>query len=182
MGRLRVHHQVKLYRAVTPVYGPPKGGKPRDVPLPGQVAEALAAHLAKFPAAEVTLPWQAPEGKPRTFALIFTGEKNGSAHNRSAFNTKMWVPARRAAGIPDGDYDAAGMHQLRHHYASALLRGGVDIKRVQSYLGHHSAAFTLDVYGHLMPDDEERSLREIEAALNTARVVSNEPKTVSLET
>jgi integrase len=63
---VRVHHQVKLYRAVTPVYGPPKGGKPRDVPLPGQVAEALAAHLASFPAAEVTLPWQAPDAKPQT--------------------------------------------------------------------------------------------------------------------
>jgi len=60
------------------------------------------------------------------------------------------------------------MHQLRHHYASVLLAGGVDIKRVQSYLGHHSAAFTLDVYGHLMPDDGERSLRMVEAALAAA--------------
>ncbi|MGH3196388.1 MAG: tyrosine-type recombinase/integrase [Streptosporangiaceae bacterium] len=37
------------------------------------------------------------------------------------------------------------MHQLRHHFASLLLRGGVDIKRVQDWLGHHSAAFTLDI-------------------------------------
>ena len=42
---------------------------------------------------------------------------------------------------------------------------GVDVKRIQEYLGHHSAAFTLDVYGHLMPDDEEWSLRQVEAAL-----------------
>jgi integrase len=140
---VHVQRQVKLYRAVAPVYGPPKGGKPRDVPLPRHVAEAPAAHLAEFPAVEITLPWQAPQGKPRTYALIFTGDKGGPC-NRSAFNTKVWVPAHRKAGIPDGD-DAAGMHQLRHHHASALLRGGVDIKRVQSYLRHHSAAFTLDV-------------------------------------
>lgn len=167
---VHVQHQVKLYQAVTPVYGPPKGGKPRDVPLPRQGAEALAAHLEQFPAVEVTLPWQVPDGKPRTYALIFTGDKGGAV-NRSAFNKKTWVPARQSAGIADGDDDAAGMHQLRHHYASVLLRNGVDIKRVQSYLGHHSAAFTLDVYGHLMPDDEERSLRQIEAifdALETA--------------
>jgi prevent-host-death family protein len=44
-------------------------------------------------------------------------------------------------------------------------RGGIDIKRVQSYLGHHSAAITLGYYAHLIPDDEDRSLREIEAAL-----------------
>jgi integrase len=163
--RVVVAHQVKLYRGVTPVYGPPKGGKPRTVPLPRQVAEPLAVHLEQFPAREVTLPWQTPDGKPRTYTLIFTGDKGGAC-NRSAFNTKIWVPARREAGIPDGDEDAAGMHQLRHHYASALLRGGVDIKRVQEYLGHHSAAFTLDVYGHLMPNDEEASLRQIEAALS----------------
>jgi site-specific recombinase XerD len=45
------------------------------------------------------------------------------------------------------------MHQLRHHFTALLLRGGVDSKGVQEWLGHHSAAFTLDIYGHLMPDD-----------------------------
>lgn len=161
---VHVQHQVKLYRGITPVYGPPKGGKTRDVLLPRQVAEPLAAHLAEFPAVKVTLPWQAPDGKPRTFPLIFTGERGGPC-NRSAFNTKVWIPARQAAGIPDGDEDAAGMHQLRHHYASVLLRGGVDVKRVQAWLGHHSSSFTIDTYGHLMPDDEEASLRQIEAIL-----------------
>lgn len=161
--RVRIERQVKLYRAVVPVYGPPKGGKPRTVPLPAQVAEALSEHVRQFPPAEITLPWQSPDGKPRTFSLVFTGDRGGAC-NRSAFNRKVWIPARRRANIPADD-DAAGMHQLRHHYASALLRGGVDVKRVQEWLGHHSAGFTLDVYGHLMPDDEEASLRQIEAIL-----------------
>jgi len=162
-------HQVKLFKTVTPVYGPPKGGKPRDVPLPHQAAEALAAHLERFPAAEITLPWQSPDGRPRTFALVFTGDKGGPC-NRAAFNSKTWVPARRRAGIPDRaeDEGGAGMHQLRHHFASLLLRGGVDIKRVQEWLGRHSAAFTLDVYWHLMPDDHEASLRQVEAIFATA--------------
>jgi integrase len=163
---VHVRHQVRLYRHVKPVFGPPKGGKERDVPLPGQVAAALAAHLQSFPAATVTLPWMSPEGTPRSYALLFTGERSGGALMRPSFNSKVWVPARRKAAIPEGDDNAAGMHQLRHHYASTLLRGGIDVKRVQSYLGHHSAAFTLDVYGHLMPDDDERSLREIEAVLS----------------
>ena len=62
------------------------------------------------------------------------------------------------------------MHQLRHHFASlpASLRGGVDIKRVQECLGHHSAAFTLDIYGNLMPDDHEASPRQMEAIFATA--------------
>ncbi|MGH3397328.1 MAG: tyrosine-type recombinase/integrase, partial [Streptosporangiaceae bacterium] len=106
----------------------------------------------------------------------------GGPLNRAAFNTKVWGPARRRARVPDGkDADAAGMHQLRHYYASALLRGGIDIKRLQSYLGHHSAAFTIDVYGHLQANDHEASLRQIEAAL-AASVDSDETIAVSSET
>ena len=37
---LRVVHQVKLIRGKA-VFAPPKGGKERDVPLPGPVAAAL---------------------------------------------------------------------------------------------------------------------------------------------
>lgn len=162
---VHVRMQVRLHMGVTPVFGPPKGGKDRHVPLPSQVSLPLAAHLERFPAVAVTLPWLKPDGKPHTEELIFTGDKGGPL-NRAAFNTKIWGPARRRAGVPDGkDADAAGMHQLRHYYASALLRGGIDIKRLQSYLGHHSAAFTIDVYGHLQANDHEASLRQIEAAL-----------------
>jgi len=41
------------------------------------------------------------------------------------------------------------LHGTRHTYASLALRAGVDIKRVQASLGHATAAFTLDVYGHV---------------------------------
>jgi hypothetical protein len=44
----------------------------------------------------------------------------------------------------------------------------VDIKRVQEWLGHHSAAFTLDIYGHLMPDGHAASLRQVEAIFAAA--------------
>ena len=33
---VHARQQVKLYRAVTPVYGPPKGGKLRTLPLPSR--------------------------------------------------------------------------------------------------------------------------------------------------
>jgi integrase len=55
--------------------------------------------------------------------------------------------------------------QLRHHYASVLLAGGIDIRKLADYLGHHDPGFSLRVYAHLMPDDENRALRLIEAAL-----------------
>ena len=145
----------------------PKGGKEREVPLPEWVSLRLAAHIEAYPPVEVTLPWNEPgnpkrHGKPVTAALLFT--KNGGPVRHSTFNTTAWRPARNAAGIAEG-----GMHQLRHLYASALLAGGVDIRALSEYLGHHDPAITLRIYAHLMPSAEGRALRAIEAAFAEAR-------------
>ena len=60
------------------------------------------------------------------------------------------------------------MHQLRHFYASALLAGGVDIRALTEYLGHHDPAVTLRIYAPLMPSAKGRALRAIDAALGGA--------------
>ena len=41
------------------------------------------------------------------------------------------------------------LHDLPHPYAVAAIKSGDDIKTVQENLGHATAAFTLDVYGHV---------------------------------
>jgi integrase len=149
-------------------FAPPKGGKERDVPLAAAVSLALAAHIEGYPPQEVTLPWNEPgarrHGKPFTAALLFTSRRSGALHT-STFNTTAWRPARLAAGLAEG-----GMHQLRHFYASALLAGGVDVRALSEYLGHHDPAVTLRVYAHLMPSAEGRALRAIEAAFAEADV------------
>jgi integrase len=168
--RRKVHvcRQVRLHLGKFPVFGPPKGGrkdgdKARDVPLPESASLMLAAHIERFPPRPVTLPWMTTAGRPRTVTLLFTTPRGGVI-NRPAFNRDTWQPARKAAGIPDGP--DVGTHQLRHSYASRMLRGGIDVRRLAKYLGHHNATVTLRYYAHLLPNDEERSLREIEAALN----------------
>ncbi|MGI6635110.1 MAG: tyrosine-type recombinase/integrase [Christensenellales bacterium] len=40
-------------------------------------------------------------------------------------------------------------HDLRHTYAVLSIQAGDDIKTVQENLGHQTAAFTLDKYGHV---------------------------------
>lgn len=42
-------------------------------------------------------------------------------------------------------------HDLRHTFASLMLLQGISPKIVSESLGHASAAFTLDTYGHIMP-------------------------------
>ena len=50
----------------------------------------------------------------------------------------------RSLGFPE-----TRLHDLRHTFAVASIRAGDDIKTVQGNLGHATAAFTLDVYGHV---------------------------------
>lgn len=45
-------------------------------------------------------------------------------------------------------FDATRVHDLRHTFAMLSLQNGDDYKTLQENLGHASASFTLDVYGH----------------------------------
>jgi len=45
------------------------------------------------------------------------------------------------------------VHDLRHTYASQLIAARKELHYIQEQLGHHSPAFTLTVYGHLLPRD-----------------------------
>lgn len=53
-------------------------------------------------------------------------------------------------------------HDLRHTYAVMAIQSGDDIKTVQENLGHATAAFTLDRYGHVT----ERMKRDSAARMN----------------
>jgi integrase len=167
-----LHQAVYVRRQVKRVNGRlwfalPKGGKEREVPLEEDVSLRLAAHIETYAVVEVTLPWNEPEnpkrhGKPVTAPLLFT--RDSGPLNHSTFYTGAWRPARNAAGITEGS-----LHQLRHLFASVLLAGGVDIKALSEYLGHHDPTVTLRIYAHLMPSAKGRALKAIKAAFAEAR-------------
>lgn len=60
-------------------------------------------------------------------------------------------------GIPNTRF-----HDLRHSYAVASIRSGDDIKTVQENLGHATAAFTLDIYGHVTDQMKQASAARME--------------------
>jgi integrase len=157
---VHVRRQVRIVRGRL-VFALPKGGKERQVPLPEPVALALSEHLRTRPARAVTLPWLEPSGKPVTAELLLTSA-TGLALNRNTFNVHVWKPALRAAGLDSANREN-GTHALRHYFASSLLHHGCDIKSVSEYLGHHSAAFTLAVYAHVMPTAHDRMREAIDA-------------------
>ena len=61
----------------------------------------------------------------------------------------------------------ARFHDLRHSYAVAAIRAGDDIKTVQGNLGHATAAFTLDAYGHVTDQMKRESADRMERFIRT---------------
>lgn len=142
---LTVDRQLVNMAKKPPTFGPPKTrASYRTIPVPQVVLDALAAHLAEFPAG--------PDG------LIFT--LSGRPITRQAFGHK-WRPAREKARVPAEN----GLHACRHYYASLLIRHGESVKTVQARMGHASAVETLDTYAHLWPDSDDRTREAIDSVL-----------------
>jgi integrase len=70
-------------------------------------------------------------------------------------------------------------HDLRHGHASQALQDGVPVKTVQERLGHATAAFTLDVYGHLLPGADQRAAESTQRTLGAAIEKRRQNKTVN---
>ncbi len=67
---------------------------------------------------------------------------------RAACAAACSSPPPRRAGLT-----GVGFHTLRHTCASMLIESGLSPLRLQRWMGHHSPAFTLDTYGHLIDGD-----------------------------
>jgi len=142
---ITVDRQLILPGSGEPQFGPPKtAASGRTVPLPKVVGESLAAHLERRPATEN--------------GLIFTNERGGPLR-RNRFG-EIWRAAASRAEL-----DGLRFHDLRHFYASLLIRHGESVKVVQARLGHASASETLDTYSHLWPDNEERTRAAVDLVL-----------------
>ena len=57
------------------------------------------------------------------------------------------------------------LYDMRHTAATLALSAGVPPKVVSEMLGHASAAFTLDVYAHVLPHMQDSAAAQVEALL-----------------
>ena len=103
----------------------------RTVPLAGEIVKELKLWKLRCPRSEQGLVFPSPDG---------------SAIDSSNFHHRLWRPLLARAGVPHGTF-----HALRHSFASALINSNQSPKVVQTLLGHHSAAFTMDQYSDLWP-------------------------------
>ena len=121
-------------------FGTLKNGKTRIIAPAPYVMQILKKH--KIAQAEQRLrlgkSWD-PGDFPN---LVFT-HPDGSHYSQPTI-WKEFNEILIAAGI-----EHHRVHDLRHTYAVNSIRAGDDIKTLQENMGHYSAAFTLDRYGHV---------------------------------
>jgi integrase/recombinase XerD len=125
-----------------------KGSKRRLVPL-GEVA---LAHLDEYlrardedDAERAKSAKSAKKHAVKNDKLVFRSPRGG-ALTRQGF-WKIVGQHARAAGLRGG----AHPHQLRHSFATHLLRGGADLRSVQTLLGH-AHVVTTEIYTHVTRD------------------------------
>jgi integrase len=134
----------------------------RTLPADDFVLQAITAHMQR---------WQ-----PARVQLIIINRLGGPVQ-RNAFGDR-WRPAVASARTCDKPAAAPGrpglaecreecglaahmlpagtqFHDLRHFYASALIRAGLNPKVIQARLGHATIAETMDTYGHLFHDSHD---------------------------
>lgn len=81
----------------------------------------------------------------------------------------MRAAREQVPGLPE----TFGFHDLRHYFASMLIEGGADVKKVQAALRHASAKTTLDTYAHLWPDSDD-TIRAAGESVLAARLAERE--------
>ncbi|MFF4830310.1 tyrosine-type recombinase/integrase [Streptomyces sp. NPDC001315] len=157
-----------------PYLGEPKTRQSyRSVPQGRSVVDEIARHREKFPPRVVHIEDRTNPRKPvwRHARLLYTSETGGAIRRGSwakvwARNVKRANAHLKKSGSKVRVPEDTTLHDLRHFYASVLIKNGATPKQVQMRLGHAKPSITLNVYTHLWEAEEDRTADMMEAALS----------------
>ena len=135
-----------------------KNDKSRNITLAPFVTEALRKH--KVEQSKIRLMLGGAWGN--TDNLVFTNEIGECLKHPTVYENFKRV-------VNNLGLNNARFHDLRHSYAVAALQSGDDVKTVQENLGHHTAAFTLDVYGHVSERMKQESAQRMEKFIHNVK-------------
>jgi len=154
-AELRVRQALTLVDG-KPVFGPPKSRQSRrTISLDPGTVELLRKHRRRQKEARL-----AAGADWLDTGLVFTGPVGQQLHpDNVSFD---FVGAVETL---DGAVPTLSIHGLRHTHATHLLASGANPKIVSERLGHHSVAFTLDTYAHVMPGQQADAAAAVAALL-----------------
>jgi len=160
VGTIRVERQLHPINHDLKRFSPPKYGEVRTIHLTEEAVDVLKDQRKRQ--LEQRLASGGWEDDEITRGLVFRME-NGHAHNdRSVYKAVKAVG--QAIGKPE-----LHPHDLRHSYAIAALRSGVDIKTVQHNLGHKTSQMTLDVYAAYTEDAGKEGASKLSSYLKNSQ-------------
>jgi integrase len=150
---------LSIRRALVPVNGVAQISEPktrrgrRTIATDPETLEALKAHAAR----------QADERSASGETWLESGyvfvRPSGEALQPFAIS-KAFHQLSAAACLPQ-----IRLHDLRHSYATLALSSGVNPRIVSGRLGHSTVALTLDVYSHVLPQQDREAAEAIAALL-----------------
>jgi integrase len=125
----------------------------RSIKLSASVVAELRAHWKQQQERRL----KAGQGRAVEGDLVFPSW-DGTVRSPNA-TTREWVRALAEFRLP-----AISLHALRHTHASQLIAAGMDPVAISRRLGHASPTITLNVYGHLFGNSDDRAAEIVEAA------------------
>ncbi len=145
----------------------PKNGKMRTV-LPAQI---VMDALEKEKAQQLRAKESAGSTWTNPYNLVFTDQIGKHLVRRTV--VKHFKKLMSQANLSS----STRFHDLRHSFAVTSLSSGDDIKTVQTNLGHASAQFTLDVYGHVTKKMQKDSAERIQLFYEQLQMLDTPEKT-----
>lgn len=121
----------------------PKSGKPRTIALMPETVELLKRHRTQ----QIEMRVRADRWSEEEIDQDLVFRKSDGTHYSTSLLDNALPHFAEQIGLP-----GLRVHDLRHSYAVAALRSGIDAKTVQNNLGHASAKMTLDVYAKYTDD------------------------------
>ena len=102
--------------------------------------------------------------KPSDLDLVFPNLRGGIIDQKGFIGLLVRVQEKAGIAVDTGRRDRKDRivwgprhdwHHLRHVAASNWLKDSIDLKRLQTWIGHENVQLTIDVYGHLMVDEKK---------------------------
>jgi integrase len=147
---------IKVTRSLTELpgggyhFGPTKSeAGQRTVAIPGVITSDLASHLAHFT-------------EPGDDALVFTSPTGRPLHHGN-FRRRVWMRARKAAGLPDIHF-----HDLRHTGNALTAAAGANLRELMERMGHSSTRAAL-IYLHTTSERQRTLADAVSELASTAR-------------
>ena len=154
VGSLRVTGTLKRMTGLGLIRDEPKTSRSRrTVPLPEVCLEALREHHDRQSHEQL-----AQGDRWHDLDYVFTTSTGAPLDPRNL--TRWFTDLCKRAELPPTRF-----HDLRHTCASLLLAQGVQPRVVMETLGHSGISITMDLYTHVMPEQQRQAADQMQSVL-----------------